>query len=371
MAALEPQQGDETYYFESKPKALGTSKYRLQYTEDDGEIFYGNIMYDRRVIRGNTYASNADALIHKLDPIEKARQEEIRRRKRARHRLRQYYRPVSPPPIVGRQHAEVQTEMYLEAISDRVEQTDSSAQTDYLIDRPSTPIFTPGKVGKDAETQIYPNDIFDFNFEVRPMLELMICKTIEQSKIEVLEEEELASLRQQQREFEEIRNAEFDEMQRLEEQERRRVEEKKQRMKQQTEAFLMERDTELKIASQVFAASYLLDLLPSVFSTMHTKGFFFDLTERYVEENLLPELEDVAATMVVNNIVARTLLDGVIRDVCLERLDSYKVVEARPPSPPYIPEFVEKPKFVEKEIPEAMKCTVEQSMDEYTYEGSC
>ena len=51
-------------------------------------------------------------------------------------------------------------------------------------------------------------------------------KTVEQSLLEVMEEEELANLRQQQRAFEELRNAELVEQQRLEEQERRHREEK-------------------------------------------------------------------------------------------------------------------------------------------------
>ena len=51
-------------------------------------------------------------------------------------------------------------------------------------------------------------------------------KTLEQSLLEVMEEEELANLRAQQRAFEQLRNAELVEQQRLEEQERRHSEEK-------------------------------------------------------------------------------------------------------------------------------------------------
>ena len=68
--------------------------------------------------------------------------------------------------------------------------------------------------------------LFDFDTEVKPILEVLVGKTIEQSLIEVMEEEELAELRRQQREFEELRNAEKVEQQRLEEQERRLREEK-------------------------------------------------------------------------------------------------------------------------------------------------
>lgn len=51
-------------------------------------------------------------------------------------------------------------------------------------------------------------------------------KLMEQSLVEVMEEEELASLKAQQRAFEELRNSERAEVQRLQEQDRRRREEK-------------------------------------------------------------------------------------------------------------------------------------------------
>lgn len=72
----------------------------------------------------------------------------------------------------------------------------------------------------------FPLQLFDFDLEVKPLLEVLIGKTVEQALLEVMEEEELASLRAQQRAFEELRNAELAEAQRLEEQERRHREEK-------------------------------------------------------------------------------------------------------------------------------------------------
>lgn len=68
--------------------------------------------------------------------------------------------------------------------------------------------------------------LFDFDLEVKPVLEVLIGKTIEQSLMEVMEEEELSNLREQQRQFQQLRNAELVEQQRLEEQDRRRRAEK-------------------------------------------------------------------------------------------------------------------------------------------------
>lgn len=68
--------------------------------------------------------------------------------------------------------------------------------------------------------------LFDYDVEVQPILEVLVGKTIEQALIEVLEEEELAALREQQRRFLELRAAEKVEQQRLEQQDRRLREEK-------------------------------------------------------------------------------------------------------------------------------------------------
>jgi hypothetical protein len=49
----------------------------------------------------------------------------------------------------------------------------------------------------------------DFDIEVKPILEVLVGKTVEQALLEVMEEEELSNLRSQQRAFEELRNAEL------------------------------------------------------------------------------------------------------------------------------------------------------------------
>ena len=85
---------------------------------------------------------------------------------------------------------------------------------------------------------------------MKPILEILVGKTVEQSLLEVMEEEELANLRAQQRRFEELRNAELVETQRLEEQERRHREEKERRMRQQLEVLKKEKETTEKLAAR-------------------------------------------------------------------------------------------------------------------------
>lgn len=88
---------------------------------------------------------------------------------------------------------------------------------------------------------------------MKPILEVLVGKTVEQALLEVMEEEELANLRAQQRRFEQLRNAELVETQRLEEQERRHREEKERRMRQQLEVLKKEEETTNKLAARAFA----------------------------------------------------------------------------------------------------------------------
>ena len=93
------------------------------------------------------------------DPIEIQRQQENRRRAIARKRAKDQLRPRSPDPVDGRKHIDVQTELYLEELSDRVEEADVECQTDAFLDRPPSPMFVPAKTGIDIATQILEGDV--------------------------------------------------------------------------------------------------------------------------------------------------------------------------------------------------------------------
>ncbi|XP_074649598.1 radial spoke head protein 3 homolog [Tubulanus polymorphus] len=326
MTTVLPQKnGDATYTFASQPRPVQQrKKYReAQQQQNVSNSVYANIMYDRRIVRGNTYAQHTLPASAQPDPIEIQRQQESRRRALAKKRAKDQLRPRSPEPVEGRKHIDVQTELYLEELSDRVEEADVDCQTDAFLDRPPSPLFIPAKSGVDVATQILEGDLFNFDVEVRPILEVLVGKTVEQSLLEVMEEEELANLRSQQRAFEELRNAELVEQQRLEEQERRHREEKERRKKQQRDILEREKETADKIAARAFAQSYLADLVPSVFGTLADNGYFYDPVERDVEQGFIPWLMDQVEEKLNKVTHGRMVLDGIIRDVVKNRFHSY------------------------------------------------
>ena len=100
----------------------------------------------------------------------------------------------------------MQTELFLEDLAEKIEENDASnLQTDDFIDRPSAPLFVPEKIDTDADIQILPTELFDFDIEVRPILEVLVCNTCKQAIIEVCKEEELVTLQAQQRRFQQRR----------------------------------------------------------------------------------------------------------------------------------------------------------------------
>ncbi|CAL8317862.1 unnamed protein product [Merluccius merluccius] len=301
-----------TYTFSSRPRPVQTRpKYRDNPAVlNEGHTTYGNIMYDRRVVRGNTYAQQVIPITAPAEPAEVQRQQEAKKRAAmARKRAREQMRSRTPEAIEGRTHVDVQTELYLEELSDRIEATHVDCQTDAFLDKPPTPLFIPAKTGKDVATQIEDGELFDFDVEVQPVLEVLVGKTVEQSLLEVMEEEEMACLRAQQRSFQELRNAELAEVQRLEEQERRRREEKGRRIAQQREVLEKERETAEKIAAWAFTQHYLADLLASVYTALGDHGYFYDPVEKDIETSFFPWLMDEVSNNLEKGFVARDLLD--------------------------------------------------------------
>jgi hypothetical protein len=89
-------------------------------------------------------------------------------------------RPLTPPPVDGRRHCELQTDKYLEDLEADVVEFDVKTQTEPLHELPVAPWFTPSKMGEDKETQIQAGDLFNFDEEIKPVVETLVGKVVEQ-----------------------------------------------------------------------------------------------------------------------------------------------------------------------------------------------
>ena len=74
--------------------------------------------------------------------------------------------------------------------------------------KPPTPKYVPKKTGIDKITQIEDYDLFDYDVEVQPILNVLLSKSIEQGTLEVEEEHELDQIRKYKQSYHKRRQAE-------------------------------------------------------------------------------------------------------------------------------------------------------------------
>jgi len=293
----------EVQQFATAPQPVATrgkAKYR-----DDG---IWNIMHDKRVVRGSTYA----ALVQpQQDAAEVQKQREAQRRRLMRANQTKK-RPGTPEAVPGRKHMDIQTDSYLEELTDRVVEFEAETQTDFLLDRPPSPLFMPAKIGVDIDTQIEDGDLFDFDVEVEPVLEVLVGKTLEQSMMEVLEEEELESLRRHQEDYEKRCLAELLEVQRMEAAEKRRRDEVERRMQQQRARRQEELTTMRKVVSRSIAAAHLSSLKERALSHLNDAGIFTEQAQLSVESTFVPKLFQMVSLHVQSQGRYREILDDVL-----------------------------------------------------------
>lgn len=279
-------------------------------------------MYDRRVVRGNTYAAVVQPEQDTLE-IQKQREAQRRRLMRANQTRK---RAGTPEAVPGRKHTDIQTDSYLEELTERTVEFEAETQTDFILDRPPSPLFMPAKIGVDIETQIEEGELFDFDVECEPVLEVLVGKTLEQSMMEVLEEEELASLQRHQEDFELRRNAELLEVQRMEAAEKRRHDEMQRRTQQQ--AAQKERDLSImrKVVARSVAAEHLSGLKDRMLLHLKDAGIFADSTSVAVESLFLPTLLQTVTKKLQHGVHERQVVENLLASSLTARLEKHREV---------------------------------------------
>jgi len=92
-------------------------------------------------------------------------------------------------------------------------------EPDYYIDRAPDANYIPNEEGLCKATQIFDGEyeLFDYENEVEPILQVLVGKSIEHARIEVIEEFEARELVKHKRQTLQLKEAELMETQRLEE----------------------------------------------------------------------------------------------------------------------------------------------------------
>uniref|UniRef100_A0A182JSY8 Radial spoke head protein 3 n=1 Tax=Anopheles christyi TaxID=43041 RepID=A0A182JSY8_9DIPT len=304
---------------------------------------YQNVMHDRRVVRGSNYTSTsnlqvghvnnypnmprwnpyfgyAGLLSGKGDGDGTQKEAEARRRQMLRKKyVSRNQRGIigTPPPVRGRRHETVQTEKYLEELFLHPPELDAGCQTDLFLHRPASPPYIPAKTGCDASTEILDGELFDFDTEVQPIIEVLVSRTLEQALVEVLHEEEIAEMKQQQQTILALREAELAELRRLEQEERKRQAERDRRFLQDKIALDLDREMQERITAAKLLQGRLDEIVPEVLAAVDKIETEKDRAE--FERQITPWLAKEVAHEIGQWIDANALLEDIIREILLHK----------------------------------------------------
>lgn len=170
----------------------------------------------------------------------------------------------------------------------------TEAQTDEFIPEPPPKKYVPQKTGIDVETQVEDGEIFDFDAEVDPILDVLINKTLEQSLMEAQEEFELERLAEYKKLWLQRQSVAMAEWQQCVEEEHQRWEEKEKlmdvkRAEKERQARLL-----LKLQAVDLAQQHLARLVPNAFNELKEVAFP-DKDGLIVDRFFLPQLLGLAS----------------------------------------------------------------------------
>lgn len=188
---------------------------------------------------------------------------------------------------------------------------EKTIEPDFYIDRPPTPEFIPNPAGVNAETQIEDHELFDFDLEAEPILEVLIGKALEEGRIEALEEWERVELRKHKEKYELEREGELMEVQRQEAAYNRRVEETRRRKLQQEAKAQVSVATQQKLLARLISRSVLKNLKNSTLQLMVDSGDLRNPKDQDMHTTYLPHLLSVVDKHVVEKTNYENILQGI------------------------------------------------------------
>lgn len=208
----------------------------------------------------------------------------------------------------------VQTAPYLEAYPDRIEEVGACTQTDPMLEIKEPAPYIPPPQGIDVSTQIEEGDLFDFDREVQPILDVLVGSVLQQALREFSDEEELRLIRIARDKVRQRRAAELQEVRRLEEAERRRRAEVVKRQVEDLRRKELEEAVARKMAAQTFATAYAAELERDAVDSIETRGGFISPLEAAVTGSFVPYIVSTSITKAKARGRIHFILRGIIEE---------------------------------------------------------
>lgn len=199
-------------------------------------------------------------------------------------------------------------------------------QSDQINYIDKTKPFVPQKIGKDVGVQIEDGDLFNFDIDVQPLLSVLIGKILEQTDLELREEEEIKKIREAKAEF--LKRSKEDKM-RIKKIEEEEIKLKKE-MDNKKGLKLIERNfkknTQKKLISKVFAKNFLKNLQKETFKILTTQGIFLNTNIPIINDNVIHYVFNESEKVNVEDNKVTNFIDNIFTNLNLEAKNKHKNV---------------------------------------------
>jgi len=132
----------------------------------------------------------------------------------------------------------------------------------------------PRKRGVDKKTLVEDNELFLFDDEVEPILSVLCGKTLEVSRMEVLEEEELREMTEQQDHYKRMLAAEVTDIERMEATEKKRLADFEKLKTNMRDKKKNKQLAHRKVVARTMAKNYLSFLRENTYKHLTDVGFY-------------------------------------------------------------------------------------------------
>ena len=134
------------------------------------------------------------------------------------------------------------------------------------------------------------NDLFDFELEAEPVLQVLVGKALELAQIEAIEAFEKTELDKHKRLFLQIKEAELMETQRMEAARKRRIEEQERRNLQQRTTKSQKVNAEKKVMARQTAKEFLFLFKRDSLKIMTDEGLLRRPRDFSIHSTFIPQL---------------------------------------------------------------------------------
>mmetsp|Transcript_23905 Transcript_23905/g.75305 ORF Transcript_23905/g.75305 Transcript_23905/m.75305 type:complete len:333 (-) Transcript_23905:364-1362(-) len=219
--------------------------------------------------------------------------------------------------LVEGDYEEIEAEEFEEAVP----QTDEDAE----VERAE---YVPSGIGVDVETQIDKGDLFDFDAEVKPLLEVLVGRTCHIALNELQEETEMARIRDRRSRFEITRDTELAELQRIEALLKRQRNEKERREAQETRRIVETAKLDELVNARGEAAVMMDEVENSVFDNLRLDPTFGNVLAEEIRSTFLPWMVE-EVTQACNQVAdADDVLDSAIEGAIANSITQHQELTA-------------------------------------------